>query len=263
MLSYSEAQEMLSRARHGRRKLENNTYLEARQVPQGWAGKAYGGDGPHYAVRLHKTDIVTIHPDDSQHYDSGGWRTVTTKDRINRYGLALVYSERGTWYVQPHDHKHPVAHLRAPAVFADGMRIFPCGKVEGAGIDTTTARERVLKQVAGYVKGFAAHVAENGLAAPSSGDCWGCAFQRADTDAGSLPPGQREPMGLDHYFSHFKERYYVPSLLWRACQRAGNPAFAYGFAVRDAQAGRPDYLKRLLRSHFRPLIPALVEYAAR
>lgn len=228
MLTYSEAKDMMQRARYGRRKLENNTWLERRQSDAPKDG-TYQSD---YAVRLHNTDVVTLHPDDSYTLNSGGWRTVTTKDRINRYSPGCVYSERGQWYYLP---KPGSWDMRYP--FADGMRAYPNGKVDGAGIDETAIRAQLLKQIRAYVDGFAAHVIRHGLAAPGGGDCWGCLFKPTDTkpETASAPwgqgkvtkPGADHVMGLDHIFDHFREKYYVPSLLWRAVQRRGNPAFCY------------------------------------
>lgn len=54
-----------------RRKLANNTYLEEAE------------DGA-FAIRLHSTRIVTFYESGRIKLDTGGWRTVTTKDRINR-----------------------------------------------------------------------------------------------------------------------------------------------------------------------------------
>ena len=40
------------------------------------------------AVRYHRTDVATLHPDGSVTLRTGGWRTVTAKRRMNQ---ALVY----------------------------------------------------------------------------------------------------------------------------------------------------------------------------
>src|SRR5262249_27597834 len=51
--------------------------------------------GDDYAVVLHSTAVVTIHQDGTYTLRTGGWRTVTTKDRINKYSPARVYSTNG------------------------------------------------------------------------------------------------------------------------------------------------------------------------
>lgn len=47
------------------------------------------------AVRLHNTDVVTYHPDGTATIYTGGWLTVTTKDRINAYAPVGAYSTGG------------------------------------------------------------------------------------------------------------------------------------------------------------------------
>ena len=52
-------------------------------------------------TRLHLTDIIKEKGKDII-LNTGGWFTVTTKDRINRFAPCYVYSKKGIWYV---DHK--------------------------------------------------------------------------------------------------------------------------------------------------------------
>lgn len=54
----------------------------------------YGPATGSIGVRLHATDVVVAHPDGSVTLNSGGYRTVTTKDRINRF-LPKGYDEGG------------------------------------------------------------------------------------------------------------------------------------------------------------------------
>lgn len=54
-------------------------------------------------VRYHDTDILRF-SDDAIILDSGGWRTATTKLRMNQassqFGLGIhVYQSKGKWYV--------------------------------------------------------------------------------------------------------------------------------------------------------------------
>lgn len=272
MLTYSKAQEMMERARHGRRKLENNTWLERR------AGRRPDGGRPledDFAVRLHNTDVVTFHPDGSVTLDSGGWRTMTTKSRINGYLPvgARVESDAGEWFLYPRWNGWGTATAPGSAYpFADGMRLLADGTVEGASMDLRPIRRQVLKMVRAYVNGYAAHVVKNGLQEPSSGDCWGC-FMRLSNDPAKigpwgqtqrpLAPGRDMMTGVDHLLSHFEEKYYVPSLFWRAVQRRGNPAFCWQVALKSAGHGDTRMLKGDLRAFFKPLMPALVEEVAR
>src|SRR3990167_5719753 len=65
-------------------------------------------------VRLHQTDIVTFKVNGDIVLSSGGWRTVTTKDRINQFAPVRVYAERGVWYVSNGDAAIP---------FVDGLTL--------------------------------------------------------------------------------------------------------------------------------------------
>lgn len=129
MLTYEEARDLVTKARNGRKKLENNTYLEER-----WNGTR-DGDLPRYAIRLHNTDVVTLHPDGSYTLDSGGWRTVTTKARISHYAPGTLGSDRGTWNYYP-----TTGDWETRYTFADGMTIHADGTVAGAGIDESAIR---------------------------------------------------------------------------------------------------------------------------
>ena len=55
-------------------------------------------------VTYHGTDVVTVGPNGSVGLSTGGWRTVTTKARMNQasnqFDLGYtVYQEKGDWFV--------------------------------------------------------------------------------------------------------------------------------------------------------------------
>lgn len=66
----------------------------------------------HFAVKLHNTYILRIYADGHHTVAVGGWTTVTTKDRLNRYTNANIYSANGTWWTRYGD---------VPIAFEDGM----------------------------------------------------------------------------------------------------------------------------------------------
>jgi hypothetical protein len=53
-------------------------------------------------IRLHDTDIITYHRDDTITLNSGGYHTNTTKGRINAFlsPKAEIVSKRGKWYIK-------------------------------------------------------------------------------------------------------------------------------------------------------------------
>lgn len=181
------------------KKLENNTYLKRR-------------DNGNVAVQLHATDVVTIHSNDSVTLDSGGWRTVTTKDRINSYAEIRVFSDKGIWQVaRSWDGTGAV-------LFEDGMTIPPSGLIPGESPrDTGKAKRKVDAMVRKYIAGYVAHVTAQGeIGQPGGGDCWACYFSLNKLHETGQP--NVNVLGLDHLLSHMSkdELYYVPSLLFAA-----------------------------------------------
>lgn len=70
------------------RKVGNNTYMEQDEV---------NPETVH--LRLHSTRIITWEADGTIKLNSGGWRTVTTKKRMNDYTPFTVYQKDHEWYV--------------------------------------------------------------------------------------------------------------------------------------------------------------------
>lgn len=68
------------------KKVGNNTYL-VRINPE------------TIGVKLHNTIVVTIHQDGTYTLNSGGWRTVTTKARINQFCPVKVGQKKYEWFV--------------------------------------------------------------------------------------------------------------------------------------------------------------------
>lgn len=175
-----------------KRKLYNHTYLVVR-------------DDGGFGIRLHDTEILIFYPNKTV-LNTGGWKTVTTKERFNRYleGWS-VFSDKGVWYLTRgygYDNKR-----RIP--YADGITIYTSGKITGQGADPKKQqklRRKALKFVRDYMKAFAA----GRVPAPSAGDCWSCAMFAQKSKPGSQP---------DHIHEHIKESYFVPSLLARAIAR--------------------------------------------
>lgn len=85
------------------RKLENNTYLERH-------------DDNNITVRLHQTEVITFYPCGLIKLRNNGWRTVTTKDRINKYSPVRIKQKRYEWTVYFNGESVP---------FTDGMLVRP------------------------------------------------------------------------------------------------------------------------------------------
>lgn len=109
----NHTQAILKLNKRDRRKLGNNTYLERR----------VNGD---IAVKLHGTDVLTFKPDGSVVYNTGGWHTVTTKDRMNSYGAdgCFIWQDKGVWTIGTRDKRAP---------YKDGVIITKRGRIIGGG----------------------------------------------------------------------------------------------------------------------------------
>ena len=88
LLTHKRCKELMSSARDkdAGKPIANNTRL-------------YEENGDEYTVYLHGNLIMRITKKGWTYYD-GGWRTVTTKARLNEYGPRLVYQKDWEWYVQ-------------------------------------------------------------------------------------------------------------------------------------------------------------------
>lgn len=51
-------------------------------------------------LKLHATDVVKLYGNGDVEFDSGGWRTVTTKDRMSYHRDFMIYSHKGIWYIE-------------------------------------------------------------------------------------------------------------------------------------------------------------------
>jgi hypothetical protein len=161
------------------------------------------------AIRLHETDVLTIHPDNSVTYNTGGWKTVTTKERLNSYGPARIYSNRGTWLLSVAGKEY---------VFADGLTISADGNVSGAGELSDKANEAKLRKAAGnYAKAFVDALFEGKIGKPGAGDCFYCGMHEVQT---GKPLGELN-RDASHIQTHLEEGYFVPSLLVNAMEMFG------------------------------------------
>jgi hypothetical protein len=229
-MNYATASALLTGRCERSRKLANNTYLER--------------GATSLMVRLHSTHIVEFFEDGSTRYDTGGWKTHTTKDRMNAFGHddIRLNADRGIWYVR----KSSAGWQADPlGVYADGM-VYRDGKLEGAAEDPK-AEQKLRKQVAAYAKRFLDALEAGKVEAPSAGDCWYCSMRIENATSPRVHHGYTQetdtrptlgegtptlhPDGTltterntEHLLSHMSadECYYVPSLLQRALEVMGS-----------------------------------------
>lgn len=196
-MDYQEAVTQLGK--RDSRKLKNNTYLVKRN----------GGD---IAVKLHATDVVTFHQDGTVTYDTGGWGTVTTKDRMKHFGLSWVniWSNRGVLYAHGPSDGEEIKSFRRTFKVVDG-KVIPDEE------DMEAKAKDMKRKVTRYAQGFIKAMRAGKTRPPSEGDCWFCLFEDANTGKTWGETSQDK----DHLLEHFKESYYVGSLLVRALKVMG------------------------------------------
>jgi len=202
-MNYDKANSQLDGRCKLSRRIGNNTYLIRHSgVP---------GDSIH--LKLHDTYIMTWYADGRIELNSGGWRTVTTKARMNEYledgwGISQV---KGQWYLtRYHNGKHEDVCL-----YDDGLVINPDetvmgGEPIGKVRELLALRRKVNRFATAYAKAFAS----GNVPKPSAGDCFYCVMREVKTG---------KPLGecthdTDHLISHLDEKYYVPSILLRAME---------------------------------------------
>ena len=94
-MTHSEAVSMVRGKRNAsRRKVGNNTYAEILHDNS-------------VGIMLHSTYVVKIHPDNTYTLQTGGWQTLTTKDRINQYSPVRVYQRNYEWFVTLNGKEYP------------------------------------------------------------------------------------------------------------------------------------------------------------
>ena len=187
-------------------------------------------------IRLHGTDIVRKHKNGSVTLNSGGWKTITTKDRMSDHMPAgyQLYSNKGQWYVR-NGHWGDKDALAVP--YFDNMVIPRDVKVPKAKGAREAAREEKLRA---QIRKFVCDVPLKGpFPEPGNGDCWYCLMKTRDGKSLGDASGNR-----DHILSHIKERYLHGSLIVNALLWAGyrSPQTIY-------QMGMGDSIRRALKRY--------------
>lgn len=172
------------------RKVANNTVVRDEPGTESIGGAV--------VIRLHQTDIVTISDNGNIKLYTGGWQTVTTKERLNRYTNAGITQKAGVWYMRDGS-----LYYDGMVIKADGTPKFPRHPEK---------HEKALKTIKADAKKYAHDFVEALKAGkidyPDGGNCWAC--------LGMLP-------GADdfHIREHIRESYFVPQLLVNAGRAAG------------------------------------------
>lgn len=223
-----------------------------RPYPNGRATRVQRRGKYAIAVRYHETDVVLYTPEFLK-LQTDGWRTSTTKQRINDalYGLpgyVSVHQDKGVWYLS--------VKQQNTVPFYDGLTI----DWEGNLLDNNTRfgeeeqrRVKWLNQkINAYVRKVRQAIEDGTLDRPNAGDCWHCYMREVGTGVplGDLVAQQRSTERAqvnkaarllhaisndelaeyetehphEHLLSHLREGYVVPSLVFNAVEERGSRA---------------------------------------
>jgi hypothetical protein len=182
-------------------------YLGAKKSERPWGNNTRVRQDAHaIVVTLHNTEVAHVRPDGSITLNTGGWQTVTTKDRLNKV-LALagghwrVWTEKSLWMLYYYANPGVGSTDPIPSyAFADGVTVWPDGRIEGQAPEPPTKLRKAAKA---YVNKLVAALLDGSLPAPDNGDCFFCRGIFGDS-------GERDS---DHILNHIEEGYLVPSLL--------------------------------------------------
>lgn len=196
-MDYKEASKILDIKRGDKmsKKIANNTYLKRYE------------DGT-IVIRLHQTDIIQYKPNGTILLHSGGWKTKTTKERMNQF-LPRQYGimqEKGIWYV------HLTTEYNKDLVYNDGIRLTKSTKPSASSVLEVKQKKnkRTVAQIKKYADRYVEALFNGKIKEPSGSDCWNCSMMY-----------NKDHDHKDHYESHLTEMYFVPSLMLNALEESG------------------------------------------
>jgi len=215
-MNYAQAHEKLGNRES--KKLGRNTYLHRHAL------------GIDICVKLHGTDVLTFKPDGSVVYNTGGWHTNTTKDRMNSYGAGgrWIWQDKGVWTIGTREKR---------VLYKDGIIITKRGRIIGGGtLRESKAALKLKKRVNDYCRAFALALVDGKVPAPGASDCFYCHM----VDVKSGEPFGDASNNHGHILSHIEENYFVPSLLEHAVTAPDAPiSIMAKSCIGDIWAGKP------------------------
>ncbi len=222
------------------RKLASNTY--ARTLENGAV-----------AVKLHATDILTFNPDGTVTVNSGGYKSNTTKARVNALlpsGFPRLYQSKGVWnWAAPYREGKPFATV---STYQDGDTFGARGKLRPSPGKTKEAAR--IKELTARINLHAQRCADAlPLPMPSGGDDWFSALVVTEGPDKGKPLGEATG-NTEHLESNMAEGYVVPSLVLTALDRTGA-----GNLIKSATFGQcpgyvdlaRTYVKRAVRRYMK------------
>jgi hypothetical protein len=133
--SFKECREYLDKGKNRKntmdRPIANNTRVV--QLDDGTIGIKFHNT---YIIKYYSNVLhgVKVHEGDSIQLNTGGWKTVTTRDRMNRFCPLNIWTEKNVMYVSEFSwyriHKNKEKEIKSKVYhFQDRMWFNPDGKV--------------------------------------------------------------------------------------------------------------------------------------
>jgi hypothetical protein len=174
--------------------------------------------GDTITYRLWNTDILTVTPTGVV-MTSGGWRTRTTLEKLNKclnlhgYQVLNVGQVKGQWYIGYKYGKKPADCI----FFFDGITFDREGKClnEKKSERKKGQDDRLIEQINKYCEVLKKRL-EKGRIIPELGDCFMCM-----ADSQTMLPKGKTFGGVDHLLMHIKEKHIHGSLIVAAIKWAG------------------------------------------
>jgi hypothetical protein len=182
------------------------------------------------ALYLHGNKIAEYRSD-GLYVSSAGWKTKTTKERLNGLSGVSVSQEAGEWYLNGHKWS------------GDFVRV---ENFTGNVKDSDTEKDKkTLKKIKAYSTLYENN--EIYPLIPSGGDCWFCALREVEN---RIPLGDLHKDNA-HLIDHMSENYVMGSLALNALREAGYHEASigvhlHGFARKNVQRAVYKYMKKRL-----------------
>jgi hypothetical protein len=187
-------------------------------------------------IRLHRTDIMTFPKRGGVILNSDGWKTVTTKERMNSHqSECVIVQDKGLWYVSTSLDPYQDKDSRIP--FFDGIKI-----KDGTVINPKKSAHRKEQSLLRQIKTYCTAVKKlDALPMPNGGDCWYCSMYTEDGT--SLGDTSRD---TSHLIEHLKEKYIHGSLILNALKHVGyvDPGVIF-------QMDHRDFIVRAINRYFK------------
>ena len=164
--------------------------------------------------QLHDTIILTITPENDYILNADNWKTLTTKSRLNEllgYGV-IIFSEKGIWYLELNKSWDSFIFYNDITITKNGSGkwIIKDYHPPFNPDDIKVLRKNINKFAADFIN----EVIKGNVSKPDLGDCFYCQMRTVEDN---IPAGEAFE-NPNHLLSHIEEKYYVPSLLYRAIE---------------------------------------------